>query len=132
MKKNYFYIGLLAIISALGAQDKHAYEFTPSLAKLSYDIEELNPINVLHYNINLTLDMEQKAIDGHVRLDIELLDTTATSFFLHLTTPQIISALLNGQNIPFTHTSDKVYFSLPAPTSNITLDIQYGGTGREK
>ncbi|MBN1560095.1 T9SS type A sorting domain-containing protein [candidate division KSB1 bacterium] len=124
MKK---YLLTLCIISMLRAQDKHATDLF-FLSKMPAAVEEINPIDVISYDVDMTLDLQNEKISGHVRMEIKLLDPTAPSFYIHLTTPRIAKAMLNGDEISFLHAADKVYFTLLSPAEDITLDIDYSGT----
>lgn len=120
---------MLFIFAAhLFAQNKHARDFSPSLLKSHAAIGEQSPIDVAHYDVDLFVDMDGKKIGGRSQIELELLDSLTTSFFIHLTTPEILQATINNKNASFIRAGDKVYFTLAHPSSPILLDIEYSGT----
>lgn len=100
----------------------------PALHKSSLSIEEQSPIDVLHYDVDLAIDMLNQSIAGRAGIELRLIDPQATSFHLHLTTPTITQVSLNGEQISFFKDGDKVYFEMEKPTSPLSLIIDYSGT----
>jgi aminopeptidase N len=93
------------------------------------EINEENPINVIHYDAALTLDFVTKTIQGLVILEIEKTnDTDSDFFYIHLAGLNIDSASINGVEAEFSRQMDKVYFQPTTLDSIFTLQIIYSGT----
>ena len=118
---------VLVLCLPLQAQNKYAFDFAPSLLKNQTIKEQDNPVDVTHYDVEVSIDMQQQSIKGRANISLSLLDG-ATSFFLHLTSPQVTKAKINGQETSFQHALDKIYFTVDNPIPSINLELEYGGT----
>ncbi|MBN1479863.1 T9SS C-terminal target domain-containing protein [candidate division KSB1 bacterium] len=90
--------------------------------------DEINPVDVKHYNVDLFINMSTKTIDGHAQILLALTDSNATQFYLHLSTLTMADAFINNQKASYTRSSDKVYFEIDDHASEIIVEIDYAGT----
>ena len=119
---------MLFIAVHAGAQEKPGEPFLyKSFTARQNLVQEVDPIDVLHYDVALSLDFQRKQIQGLATTDISLTDAGADYFYIHLTQLEVSSASINGIETTFQREADKIYFQHPPADSIFQLKIVYSG-----
>jgi aminopeptidase N len=92
--------------------------------------EMINPIDVLHYDVDLDIDMETKSILGKASLDIFWPDRSGDYFFLDLVGLKVDSMFINLVSIPVTVDDDRLLVDAkhwPVANDTNTVVVFYHG-----
>lgn len=103
----------------------------PSMQPL-YQEFQLEPIDVQHYDLSITIDRENETIDATAGVTLVPVETGLTSFRLYLKELDVLS--VTGAE-SFDHVEDSLFINLPGPVSpsdTVSLVIEYGGTPPEE
>ena len=131
MKINHRFLKIVFAASLLFAsivfsQDKFPLDEQPgSLGKVQDDPFGPNPIDVLHYDINLDIKPETKQLFGKTTLTIR--PTGDGSFYLNLIDLVVDSIFLWNEKTAFSRTSTHITLPLPVVDSSFTTTIYYHG-----
>ncbi len=104
---------------------------TPGVQPL-YQQFELEPVDVLHYDLSISIDRENETIDATTEVTFVPTEENLTDFKLYLkalTVSQITGAS------SFSQDGDSLFITLPAPASTadtVDLIIDYSGTPAEE
>ncbi len=98
----------------------------PSIQPL-YQEFELEPIDVLHYDLSIDIDRETETIDATAEVTLIPTEENLTNFKLYL--KDLIVSEVTGAS-SFSQTADSLFITLPAPvspTDTVNLFIDYSG-----
>ena len=104
---------------------------TPSIEPL-YQEFELEPINVLHYDLSIAIDRETETIDAIAGVELVPTEDNLTNFKLFL--KELTVSQVTGAS-SFSQDADSLFITLPSPASTSdTLDlvIHYSGAPPEE
>lgn len=112
-----------------GAGDMHCFKSPP--AHLTSAPEGDRNIDVVYYAITMDLNYPARRITGSTRVRFTSLSSGLSTIYINLTNSLACDSVVwQNTQIPFTHLSDKVSFTLPAALSlhQVTeVDIYYDG-----
>lgn len=100
---------------------------TPAIQPL-YQEFELEPIDVLHYDLSINIDKEAQTIDATAGVTLIPTEENLSNFKLYL--KDLVVSQVSGAS-SFSQTADSLFISLPAPVSpsdTVNLIIDYAGT----
>lgn len=103
----------------------------PSLEPL-YQEFELEPVDVLHYDLSIDIDRAQETIDAVAEVTLIPTESGLTEFKLYL--KQLTVTEVTGA-ASYDHVEDSLFIALPGPVSpsdTVELVISYGGTPPEE
>ncbi|HPF32338.1 MAG TPA: M1 family aminopeptidase [Candidatus Sabulitectum sp.] len=104
---------------------------TPSLEPL-YQEFELEPVDVLHYDLSIDIDRAQETIDAVAEITLVPTESGLTEFKLYL--KQLTVTEVTGA-ASYDQVEDSLFITLPGPVSppdTVELVISYGGTPPEE
>jgi aminopeptidase N len=121
-----FYLFVFLFLTA-GAQEKYAVD---SFAGLSFPHQAapFNPIDVMHYNVQLELFPAELSVHGIAQLSIHSQAEDLTTFYLNLETLQVNSVFVNSVAAAYQHTAGILYVTLPQPADTFNVVVDYEGT----
>lgn len=104
---------------------------TPSIQPL-YQEFELEPVDVLHYDLSIEIDREAETIDATTEVTLVPTENNLTDFKLYL--KQLTVSQVSGAS-SYSQEGDSLFITLPGPASTsdtIQLVIDYSGTPPEE
>jgi len=127
-----FLAGLLFISANLVAQNKFAGAgaLTKSALAEQFVQEDDNPIDVLHYDVDLSIDPEARAIHGMAELCLRVLNTNESSFYLNLINLTVDSVFIDNHPSEIDRENDRLFFPITDSyrhADSLTLTVYYHG-----
>lgn len=123
------YLGLIGIellcVVAAFAGPMHPEKQSRVFLRSHHSEYSSNPINVLHYDVNLFIDPERRELSGTARLELIQTDRKASEFSLDLLQLKVDSVYMNGKTVSFEQTSEKLVLSFD--NDHLYLSIFYHG-----
>ncbi len=104
---------------------------SPALQPL-YQEFELEPVDVLHYDLSIAVDIDAETIDATAEVSLVPTEDNLTEFKLYL--KQLTVTQVSGAS-SFSHVADSLFITLPSPASTsdtIDLVIDYSGNPPEE
>jgi len=104
---------------------------TPSIQPL-YQEFELEPVDVLHYDLSIEIDREAETIDATTEVTLVPTENNLTEFKLYL--KQLTVSQVSGAS-SYSQDGDSLFITLPGPASTsdtLQLVIDYSGTPPEE
>jgi len=97
--------------------------------------EEYNPLmdnyDVTFYHLDIELEENTVDIAGNVKIHAQIVEDGTEEFVLQLVNElNVDSTIVNGENLPFTHSNDEIHIDIPLMNSgdNAEVTVYYGGT----
>ncbi len=119
---------LLGLTTFSGAQEKFQLSDHPLANKVHfYSPQDENPIDVLHYDLNLIIEPTSGTILGEAQLTIRLLQPNAASFYLDLISLSVDSVLLDNARIDFKTENQRIVISVENPVDTTLVAVFYHG-----
>ncbi|NOY57662.1 MAG: T9SS type A sorting domain-containing protein [Calditrichaeota bacterium] len=124
----FFFLLILIFITHSNAQEKFQLSGTP-LAKSFTPVlvQDENPIDVLHYDLNLVIEPTSGTILGEARLTIRFLQPDAASFYLDLISLSVDSVLLDDARINFKTENQRIVIPVENPVDTTIVAVFYHG-----
>ena len=122
----------LLLVPPASAQEKFAYpDKSPGeVLKKTLSTTSENPIDVLHYDVNLNILPESRTIRGRTRLTLRPLATSDSDFHLNLIGLTVDSVLVNGKKETLQRQADRFSLPFPAdvsPQDSFDVIVYYNG-----
>ncbi|NIA31285.1 MAG: hypothetical protein GWP06_15420, partial [Actinobacteria bacterium] len=124
----FFFLLILVFITHSNAQEK--FQFSEKPLTKSYPqllVQDDNPIDVLHYDLNLIIEPTLATITGEARLTIRFLQPDAPAFYLDLVSLSVDSVLLDGQRINFKTENQRIVIPVENSVDTILVAVFYHG-----
>lgn len=119
---------LLCLASISGAQEKYQLPDQPLAKGIQFfSPRDENPIDVLHYDLNLRVEPSSGTILGEAQLTIRLLQPDAASFYLDLVSLSVDSVLLDRQSISFKAENQRIILAINNPADTSVVSVFYHG-----
>ncbi len=125
----YHLILLLVCLATLAsAQEKYQLPNHPLAKKYDFfsSLDE-NPIDVLHYDLDLVVEPSSATIRGKAQLTIRMLQSNTASFYLDLVDLSVDSVLFNRLKIDFQRKNQQIIISEVSPLDTVVVDVFYHG-----
>lgn len=123
-----FTLLLLGLTALSSAQEKYQFSEHPSAKKAHlFSPQGENPIDVLHYDLNLVVEPSSNTILGEAHLTIRMLQSNAASFYLDLVDLSVDSVLFNALKINFQRKNQQIIISEKSPLDTVVVAVFYHG-----